>query len=124
MKRIGLACLLLFLAVCRTNPTTGRSQFRLFSEAEMVSLGQQAYQEMTVGNPDVKVSTDPAMTAPLQRVGRAISGAANKPDYDWEFRLIDDADTLNAWALPGGKIAFYTGIYPVLQDEAAQLSSH
>jgi len=118
MRRLGLLALLLLLAVCRTNPTTGRSQFRLFSEKEMVSLGVQAYQEMTVDNPDVKIDTDPALNAPLQHVGAAISQAANKPDYEWEFKLIDDPNTVNAWALPGGKIAFYTGIYPILEDEA------
>jgi len=118
MRRPALLALLVFLAVCRTNPTTGRSQFRLFSEEEMISLGVQAYQEMTVSDPEVRINTSPGLNAPLQRVGEAISTAANKPEYEWEFKLIDDVNTVNAWALPGGKIAFYTGIYPILDDEA------
>jgi predicted Zn-dependent protease len=66
----------------------------------------------------VKISNDPRLTAPLLRVGKAISAAANKPEYEWEFKLIDDIETINAWCMPGGKIAFYTGIYPILHDEA------
>lgn len=106
----------LLLVACKTNPHTGRKQLLLFSDAEMNSLGQQAYVEMTGPQSKVKVITDPKYAAPLQEVGAAISQAANKPDYQWEFKLIDDPETINAWCLPGGKIAFYTAIYPVLQD--------
>ncbi|MHC4971303.1 MAG: M48 family metallopeptidase [Planctomycetota bacterium] len=116
MRRICLA-LLLAIVACKTSPYTGRSQLLLYSEEQMVGLGAKTYLDMTDPK-KVKVSTDPQLTEPLQRVGRAISTAANKPDYKWEFKLIDDPKMANAWALPGGKIAFYTGIYPIVQDEA------
>lgn len=101
---------------CETNKQTGRRQLLLFSEDRMAEMGVEAYQQMTAPS-EVTLATDPRLTEPLQRVGRAIADAANKPEYKWEFKLIQ-ADTVNAWALPGGKIAFYTGIYPILQDEA------
>jgi predicted Zn-dependent protease len=116
MRRILLA-LLLAIVACKTSAYTGRSQLLLYSEEQMVGLGAKTYVEMTDPK-KVRVSTDPRMTEPLQRVGRSISAAANKPDYKWEFKLIDDPKTVNAWALPGGKIAFYTGIYPIVRDEA------
>lgn len=116
LKRLCLA-LLLAIVACKTSPYTGRSQLLLYSENQMVDLGAKAYLDMTDPR-KVKVSTDARLTDPLQRVGRAISQAANKPDYEWEFKLIDDPKTANAWALPGGKIAFYSGIYPIVQDEA------
>jgi predicted Zn-dependent protease len=116
MKRLCLA-LLLAVVACQTSPYTGRSQLLLYSEQQMVGLGAQTYLDMTDPK-KVRISTDARLTEPLQRVGRAISQAANKPDYKWEFKLVDDAETANAWALPGGKIAFYTGIYPIVYDEA------
>jgi predicted Zn-dependent protease len=119
MRRLLLSLALpLVLVACKTNPHTGRSQLLIFSDAEMNQLGAAAYTEMTGAGSGVKLVTDAKYLAPLQDVGRAISSAANRPDYQWEFKLIDDPQTVNAWALPGGKIAFYTAIYPVLQDEA------
>jgi predicted Zn-dependent protease len=118
MKRFLLLLLLAVLTTCKANPQSGRRQLLLFSDATMVKMGVEAYAEMTGPGSNAKISNDARLTAPLQRVGKAISQAANKPEYEWEFRLIDDPKTVNAWALPGGKIAFYTGIYPILEDEA------
>jgi predicted Zn-dependent protease len=53
----------------------------------------------------------------VSEVGRRIAAAADKPDYKWEFVVIEDK-SVNAFALPGGKVAFNTGIMPVCQDEA------
>jgi len=107
------------LSGCQTNKRTGRSQLKLYSDDQMTAMGQQAYLEMTGPQSDAKIETDPRLVAPLQRVGQALSAAADKPEWDgqWEFKLIRDNKTVNAWALPGGKIAFYTAIYPILKDE-------
>lgn len=113
MRRFPIALLLLF-AACQTNPYTGRSQVMLLSEKEEMQMGLQAYTQISKESQFV---TDPPLLGSLQRVGAAISAAANKPEYQWEFRLIKDDKTVNAWCLPGGKIAFYTGIYPILGDE-------
>jgi predicted Zn-dependent protease len=119
MRRLALPLLLVLAAGCQTNPRTGRSQFiipPLDDPEYMANIGANAYAEMTDPK-KVTLSTDPRLLEPLRRVGRAIAEAANQPGFKWEFKLIDDAKTANAWALPGGKIAFYTGIYPILKDE-------
>jgi predicted Zn-dependent protease len=100
---------------CVTAPYTKRSQLILLSESEEVQLGVASYDEVLK---QAKVVRDPAFTEPLRRVGERIARVANKPEYDWEFTVIDDPGQVNAFALPGGKVAVYTGLYPVAEDEA------
>lgn len=114
--RLWLLGLLLTMAIgaCVTTPYTNRSQLILMSESEELQLGAAAYKEVlsqeraTAGRPlDI-----------VTRVGQRIARAADKPSYDWQFTVIDDPKTVNAFALPGGKVAVYTGLFPVAQDEA------
>src|SRR4029453_3192976 len=53
---------------------------------------------------------------PVRRIGERLASAAERPDYKWEYAVIDDPKQINAFALPGGKVAVYTGILPVAQD--------
>jgi predicted Zn-dependent protease len=53
----------------------------------------------------------------VQRVTRRLEGAANRPDLRWEVSVIDEEKTVNAFALPGGKLGIYTGIFPIAQTE-------
>jgi Zn-dependent protease with chaperone function len=115
MKRQAYWLLLAAVAGCATNPYTGRHQLLLVDEKTERELGVTSYQQ-TLG--ESRVSTDPNEVGPVTRVGRRIAEAAAKPEMQWEFNVIVDDKTMNAWCLPGGKIAFYTGIFPVLQDEA------
>jgi predicted Zn-dependent protease len=69
-----------------TNPETGRKAFLLISEGEEMQLGAQAYQEVLKKN---KLSNRKDWNEGLQRVGKRISEAANKPSFQWEFKLID-----------------------------------
>jgi len=103
-----------FVAVaCETVPITGRSQLLLLSEGDEVRMGVQAYQDI-VGKS--KVSTDPAINAMVTRVGSRIA-AVTGHSHAWEYKVIEDGQA-NAFALPGGKIAVYTGILPITRDEA------
>jgi len=86
----------------------------LVSEADEMKLGAQAYQEVLATE---KVSTNTRMTAIVRRVGERIAKAANQPDFTWEFNLIE-SEQVNAFCLPGGKIAVYTGILPIMKNEA------
>jgi predicted Zn-dependent protease len=52
----------------------------------------------------------------VQRVGARIAEASGR-DYDWEFRLLDAPDVVNAFCLPGGKVAVYSGILPITRNE-------
>jgi predicted Zn-dependent protease len=53
----------------------------------------------------------------VKRVATNLARVADDPGFDWEVHLIDDPKTVNAWCMPGGKMAVYTGILPVTQDE-------
>lgn len=110
-----LAAAAALFAACSTVPYTERTRIILVSEADELKLGLQAYQE-TLSK--AKLSSDAREVELVSRVGGRIASVAERPDYDWEFKLIDDPKTVNAFCLPGGKVAFYTGILPVCKTEA------
>jgi predicted Zn-dependent protease len=128
MKRAG--CYLLFLTVvivlsgCSTVPIIGRKQPPMPPESYMASQSALSYSQVLA---ESKVSSDKRASDRLNRVGDRISGAVEKfvldndmgdrvRDFHWEFNLIEE-DVPNAWCMPGGKVAFYTGILPFTQDE-------
>jgi predicted Zn-dependent protease len=102
------------VAACQTVPITGRSQLLLLSEADEVRMGIQSYQEVLR---KAKLSTDPALNEKVGRVGTRIAEATGRKDLQWEFKVIEDQQA-NAFALPGGKVAVYTGILPITRDDA------
>jgi metalloendopeptidase OMA1, mitochondrial len=108
-----LAGIVLLVIACQTAPLTGRSQVMLLSEDQEAQMGQQAYGEVVKKS---KVSSDPALNAQVERVGRRIAQATGK-NYAWEFKVIEDQQ-VNAFCLPGGKVAVYTGILPITRDDA------
>ena len=106
------------LAACETVPYTGRSQLQLISPQQESQMGAQAFQDI-VGK--AKLSNDGATSEMVTRVGKRIAAVSGHPEYQWEYRLIQDDKQANAFALPGGKVAVYTGILPITRDEAASL---
>jgi predicted Zn-dependent protease len=78
-------------------------------------MGAVAYNEILS---KAKTSNDPTTNALVKRVGTRIAAPTGRTDLQWEFTVIDDVNTVNAFALPGGKIAVYTGIVPITRDEA------
>ena len=102
------------VAACQTVPITGRSQLLLLSEADEVRMGLQSYQEVLR---KAKLSTDPALNEKVGRVGTRIAEATGRKDLQWEFKVIE-GQQVNAFALPGGKVAVYTGILPITRDDA------
>src|SRR3989304_3327161 len=108
------ALLLVVLVACTTAPYTGRSQLMLVSESQEVGLGEEAYRQTLR---DSVLTNHPEALRIVRKVGERIARAANKPDYKWEFRVIDDPEMANAFAVPGGKVAVYTGIFPIARDE-------
>ena len=103
-----------FIAACSTVPYTGRRQLMLVPESNEIASGEQAYQQ--ISRDSVLTDNSKAMRI-VRRVGEGIARAANKPDYRWEFRIINDPDNVNAFCVPGGKVAVYTGIFPIAKDE-------
>ncbi len=115
MKLAALSVILLFfiLLACQTVEQTGRSQFIVVSESQESKLGYDAYQE-TLKNHQLSTRRD--WQNQLKRVGQRIAAVADKPEYEWEFNVIQ-GDEINAFALPGGKVAFWEGIMPVARDD-------
>ena len=118
------SCLILSLVVlttglcsCRSVPVTGRSQFLLTTESYENSLGAESYEEYKQEYP---VSTNAEYNAALERCGSAIKAVANDlggDDFEWEFTVLD-SEIQNAFCLPGGKVAVYSGIMDGMNNEA------
>ncbi|WP_029033694.1 M48 family metallopeptidase [Salinimicrobium terrae] len=117
--------LLLLMAGCKTNPFTGERNLNFVSNSQIFPAAFQQYEEVLAQNEVVRNTQEANM---IKNVGRKIAVAAERfldanghpgylDDYQWEFSLLKDDDQVNAWAMPGGKIAFYTGIMPIAQDE-------
>lgn len=102
------------VVACVTTPISRRSAFILIPFDQEVSLGAQAYREI-LGKQ--KESNDEQLKIIINRVGQRIAKVSNMPNQEWEFKLIDSKQQ-NAFALPGGKVAFYSGILPVCANEA------
>jgi predicted Zn-dependent protease len=119
VRFLALLALTLGLAACQTVPISGRSQLILLSEPEEAQMGAQAYQQVLR---KARVSRDPQLNALVTRVGARIARATGRADYRWQFTVIEDARQVNAFALPGGKVAVYTGLLPITQDETGLAS--
>lgn len=118
-----LGVLLATVAGCATVPLTERSQLALVSNDQLVQLGAASYQEVLQTS---ELSKDAEAVAMVNRVGTRLARATedylaslNYPvrNFAWEFNLIEDDATVNAWCLPGGKVAVYTGLLPVAANE-------
>lgn len=127
LKRlIGISSLAALLAVlifsCQTVPVTGRKQLILLSAPEENRMGITAYRQILK---EEKLSKNRRINTMVKRVGRRIARVAKRPDFKWEFRVVEK-DIANAFALPGGKVAVYTGIlkYTQTADGLAVVMSH
>jgi predicted Zn-dependent protease len=116
----------LVLYACATVAVTGRSQLNLVSNAEIIPVVNQQYDSIVR---TAKLSSNPQQTAMVKDVGARIQKAVERymaeknlssqlSGFQWQFNLIDDPKTVNVWCMPGGKVAFYTGIMPICKDEA------
>jgi predicted Zn-dependent protease len=119
-----LLALLLDAGGCTVNPYTKRWQFIAIPKSYDVGMGAQAYNQV-LHDPKVKISIDPREIEPVKRVADRIIEVAKQSKYaeaansfQWEVSVIKDDKTQNAFALPGGKIAVYTGIFPIAKNDA------
>ncbi len=123
-----------FVFSCQKVPLTGRQQFTPLPESQILGMSFQNYNEVLKTSKLSKNQKDVEM---IKRVGKKLSGSVENyfrennmadkiDDFEWEFNLIEDDNTVNAWCMPGGKVAFYTGILPVCQGEegVATVMSH
>lgn len=111
-------CTFLFAATiiaCYKAPVTGRNQFIILTQAQENEMGLTAFNQVLK---DEKISNNQSYNDAVTRVGERIAAVSHTQGYDWDFKVIDDDEQINAFALPGGKVAVYTGILPVAQTDA------
>lgn len=103
------------IAACATVPITGRKQLIIIPVGQELALGADSYRQVLSESDVVTSGPDFEM---VRRVGGKIAAISHEPGYEWEFNLVRDDEMVNAWCLPGGKVAVYTGILPVTMNEA------
>lgn len=129
IRIVGCLAILLsisfFLFSCASVPVTERKGLHLVPDSELTAMSYQEYGTVLKKS---KLSTDMAKVNMVRRVGQRIAAASEElleetgrgvdiQNYKWEFNLIEDDKTVNAWCMPGGKVAVYTGLLPITQDE-------
>lgn len=128
IMKIKSVTLLLFVVLmilsCATNPFTGKSTMAFVSNSQLFPAAINQYNQVLSESKVISGTKDAEM---ITRVGQRIAVAAERwlnangyqgylEEYNWEYKLIE-SDQVNAWCMPGGKIAFYTGILPIAQSE-------
>ena len=126
LRRFFVPCIFFVLLLsCAEVPLTKRKGLHLISQSQLSSMSLQQYSNILKKS---SLSNDRKKVAMVRRVGKRIAVAAETfmtdsglawkiREYHWEFNLIDDKKAVNAWCMPGGKVAVYTGILPVCRDE-------
>lgn len=125
LKKLTILLLLgLITYSCAKVPFSGRNQLNLVSNNEILPMSYDQYGQVLQ---ESKMLTDTPEGQQVVKVGKRIAEAVevymNEKGYknvlegfNWEFNLIE-SDQVNAWCMPGGKVAFYTGIMPICRDE-------
>jgi predicted Zn-dependent protease len=110
---------------CSVVPITGRKQLSLVPESEMISMSLTSYTDFLKAN---TLSKDKVNADLVKKVGSDIAAAVTKyfadnnlssqlEGYQWEFNLVKNDTTQNAWCMPGGKVVVYSGLLPVTKDK-------
>ncbi|MGY6559984.1 MAG: M48 family metallopeptidase [Nitritalea sp.] len=125
-KKILLFLMLgVFAYACAKVPLTGRRQLAAIPNSEILPMSFEQYNQVKQGE---RLVTNTEQGQMVVRVGNRMAKAVEQylieqgfenelKGFEWEFHLIE-SDQINAWCMPGGKVAFYTGILPICRDEA------
>ncbi len=118
LSYVGCSCCGIILPSCSTAPITERKQLKIVSEAKLNSQAAQIYEKIKEKE---KMSDDKKTLNEIKEIGRRMEESISEyfsrenladptANFDWEYILIDKKKVRNAWCMPGGKIAVYTGI--------------
>ena len=124
LSYVGSGCCGLILNSCATAPITDRRQFKIIPEAKLNAQAAQIYEKVKKNE---KLITDSKLDQ-IKEIGKKMEDSIseyfykaklNDPtaNFDWEYILIDNKKVRNAWCMPGGKIAVYSGILEVTKNE-------
>lgn len=132
-RGLPAACLAAILAGCAANPMTGRGQLALLPESQVIAQASQAYAaELEPWRKKGKLDGDSAQVERVRGITnrlvyQAIRYRPDTNNWAWQVTVIDDPKTLNAFCLPGGRMAIYSGLIGKLRatdDEIAQVMAH
>lgn len=122
MKKILLLLSLSLLTACSNVPISNRKQINLIPNSALIVESEKSYAEVlqsSVVLNDSRAKEIKYIGSQIQKAVEDYMKANNKSsvlkDFKWEFNLIE-GDAVNAWCMPGGKVAFYTGILPYTKD--------
>ena len=121
---LGCGCCSMFLPSCATTPITQRKQLKIIPEAKLNAQAAAIYEKVKKKE---KMSNDKKNLNNIKKIGSKMEAAiseyfyqSNIPDptinFDWEYILIDNKKVKNAWCMPGGKIAVYSGMLDVTKN--------
>lgn len=126
IRKYGLLMGVLVLGACATVPLTGRKRLSIIDDAGLRQEASLAYDQF-LSSPEVKVIKGSSEANMVQQVGSRIAsavdqylrnnGLADQYNYQWEFNLVQDKN-INAWCMPGGKVAVFSGLIPVAKTDA------
>ncbi len=106
----------LSITACGTNPVTKKKEIQFVSEAKEIEIGKQNYSPARQSQGGDYI-VDPELTAYVQGIGKRLGAVSDRPELPYEFVVLNDS-VPNAWAMPGGKIAFNRGLLYELNSEA------
>ena len=121
---LGCGCLTLGVTACTSVPITERKQLKIIPEANLNAQAAQIYEKVKQKE---KLSTDTAQLNEIKEIGKRMENSIGEYfertniknptlGFDWEYILIDNKKVKNAWCMPGGKIAVYSGILDVTKN--------
>lgn len=109
-----MVVLVALIACCRTVPHTGRTQLMLTSSQEENALGLKAFNQYKT---KFNRSSNATYNQALASCGKALVAVSGNSEFAWEFTVFD-SKTQNAFCLPGGKVAVYSGLMDLMNNEA------
>ena len=121
---LGCGCLSVGLHSCSTAPITDRKQFKILPESKLNAQAAQIYEKVKEKE---KMSNDVKTLNLIKKIGNKIENSISEyfykedikdptSNFQWEYILIENKKVKNAWCMPGGKIAVYTGILEVTKN--------
>jgi predicted Zn-dependent protease len=125
LKYVGCSCCGFSLTSCSTAPITNRKQITFMPESVINNKAAKAYENF---KKKAKISKDIETLELIKSIGSKMEIAISSyfkmkklkdptENFKWEYVLVDDDKTLNAWCMPGGKIAVYSGILKVTKNK-------
>ena len=125
LQYLGCGCLTIGMSSCSSVPITERKQLKIITEANLNAQAAQIYEKVKKKE---KLSTDKSQLNEIKEIGKRMENSIAEyfeksniknptSGFDWEYILIENKKVKNAWCMPGGKIAVYTGILDVTKNK-------